>query len=329
MKVLLIADLHVEQGIYTEISIDFLEHIKNYSKKNNVEAIIFAGDMFEKSSRIKNEAFVPLFFKLYELKELGLKLFFLLGNHDIYNVDNNSIVETFAVFGKVIKTLMDFKIGGSNIIFYPYTKNIKDIPTSGEILITHLPIADFTFDNKYHVNEKQGFKPELFEGFDIVFSGHFHRHQHKENIIYIGSPYQLSFEEMNEQKGFIELDIKKDGSFNWKRIIYDKAPEYIKIHINDFNDENVFNKFVGVIIDEKVNNFVQLKHILYEKGALNVIPYFEKKEDGIEEITDEGLVSFNDSISNLVKEHININVQGEKIDKKMLIKFFDKILEEV
>lgn len=322
-KILITADWHVDQGIYTDIAIDYISYLRAYCKKENINTIIIAGDIFEKASRIKNDAFVPLFFEFMKMKQEGYILYFLLGNHDIYNIDNDSIVETFSAFGKVIKEIQEIEIEGVSFTFLAYMKNISMMPTSGEILITHLPIADFSFDNKYHANEKNAFKQELFENYEIVFSGHFHRQQQKNNIVYIGSPYQLNFGEMNQEKGFIVFDT---STKEWNRISYTNAPTYIKIEVKDFEKTDVDNKFVGIKIDKKIDNFIQLKHLLYEKGAIEITPFFEQEDDAIHLKTED--FDFNSSISSLVKEYIN-NLNMKDIDNGKVMKNFTKILENI
>lgn len=325
MKAIITADLHVEEGIKTEIAINFLNYLQNYCNNNEIKTIIFAGDVLEKSSKISNEAFVPLFFKMMELKESGLQLYFLLGNHDIYNVNNDSLIDTFAVFGKVIKDYETIEIEDKKVDFLPYTKKLPNLISNSDVLITHLPIAEFSFDNKYHANEKHGFKPSLFEDYSFVFSGHFHRPQEKYNITYVGSPYQLGFEESGQNKSFIEL-VYYDNDIFYTRVEYNEAPEYIKIKVKEFNNVDVKNKFVGVIIDEKVDNFVQLKHVLYENGALNVVPFFAKEKNEIDNAESE--ININESITEMIKEYIeSISLKG--IDNQKLLNCFDQILEKV
>lgn len=324
MKVLITSDWHIEEGIYTEICIDYIDHLISYCKENEITHIIIAGDIFEKSSKIKNEAFLPLFFKFMEMKESGFVLYFLLGNHDIFNVDNDSLVETFAPFGEVIKDFKQFSIGGRTFDFVPYTKDEREIPDGGDILITHLSIADFTFDNKYHVNEKMGIAVDRFSGYNIVFTGHFHRPQDKKNIVYMGSPYQMNFGEIGQKKGFVTFDTETG---NWERVWYTQAPTYLKIKAKDFDKINVKNSFVQVEIEEKLDNYVQLKHLLYEKGALDVTPFFKEVSEDISVSADEDGVNFNASIADMMRDYIMNNVSMDGVDNKKLVDLFNKVIE--
>jgi len=326
MKVLLTSDWHIEEGIYTSICINYIDYLVHYCNANNIKDIVIAGDVFEKSSKIKNEAFLPIFFKMMELKDDGYNLYFLLGNHDIYNVDNASLVEAFVPFGKVFKKYEEINIGGRTFSFLPYTKNENDIPNSGDVLITHLSIADFYFDNKYHVNEKAGFSINMFNDWNIVFSGHFHKPQNQKNIVYIGSPYQMNFGEIGQEKGFVVFDTKSN---EWKREIYEDAPKYIRIKANDFTNVNVFNCFVEVEIEEKIDNYIQLKHILYEKGALEVVPSFKNNENSEMDVDENIELALNKGIADMMVEYINNLTVKEGIKKEKLLEIFDKIIDVI
>lgn len=324
MKILLTSDLHVQEGIYTDICINYIDYLITFCKENNINHIIIAGDVFEKSSKIKNEAFLPLFFKFMEMKNNGFKLYFLLGNHDIFNVDNDSLVETFAPFGKVIKNYQEEEIDGRMFSFLPYTKQEDDIPPNGDVLITHLSIADFVFDNRYHVNEKAGFPTELFERWNIVFTGHFHRPQNKKNIVYMGSPYQMNFGEMGQDKGFVVFDIETG---DWERVYYKEAPTYIKIKVKDFNKVDVKNSFVEIEIEEKLDNYVQLKHLLYEKGALEVTPCFKEISNDILVTENNTPLNLNSGIVDMMKEYISNSISIDEIKNEKLIEIFERVLE--
>lgn len=318
MRYLLSGDFHTKKGIFTEIILNYLDHMLHYCLDNEICDIFILGDIFDKSSNIKNEAFVPLFMKFYEMKHEGINFTFLLGNHDIYTAQNDSIVETFKPLGRVIKeTLVD-----GDFTFLPYTKKESDIPDEGRYLFTHLPIANFTFDNFYHATEKHAFRTELFEKFQTVFSGHFHRHQNQKNIIYPGSPVQLSFGETGTTKGFVVFD---DELENWEFVKYTAAPEFIKINIREFNEVDVKNKFVSVKIDTKIENYVKLKRILFERGALDVVPVFESNNNENEEIKD---VDEHSSIKDMIKEYLT-KFEKDGIDREKLLKIYEKVVGSV
>lgn len=330
-KILLTGDLHISKGIFVDIGLDYLEHLTDFCKEHDDKIeIVFLGDIFEKSARIYNEAFVPVFKKLHEMSKT-INMSFIVGNHDIYSANmEDSIVHTFSASGRVIKDWYS-KHG---LDFLSYTKDEEKLLhfiNSNEVkkyLFTHLSIADFKFDNNYHVNEKIAFKPDLFSDYMNVFSGHFHNHQSKHNIVYVGSPYQITFSEEGQKKGFVLLDY--ENSYQWKFVEYNNAPEHLTISVEDIKklDEIDFkNKFIKVKINKKVDEFVKLKYILYERGALTVTPDFYTDEINIE--NQETSVDMSSSVESIVREHIN-SIKADGIGNKKLLDIFDnKILKKV
>jgi DNA repair exonuclease SbcCD nuclease subunit len=330
MKIVLFSDLHVNykesNPIFVKIALDFIDYLKEYCLENNIMNVFFLGDIFEKSIRIRYDHFVPLFEKLRFLKKSGIKLTMILGNHDLYSNSNDSIVQTFSeITHCVVRDSFDAKYGGRDFHFLSYTRDVKKIPEKGDILITHLPIADFEFDNEYNANESDAFKKELFASYNAVFSGHFHKRQYHDNIWYIGSTYQLSLNEQGQQKGFLLLDT--DDVLNPEFVPYKNAPEFIKIKVEDFNGVNVKNKFVYVEIENKIDNFIKLKMVLADRGALSVTPLFKPPKEDFEigDVTIDRKLS---SISDISVDYLK-NVKIEGIDNDKLVALFYKVAERV
>lgn len=327
-KILITSDFHLEPGLQVSICIDYIDYIIEYSKKNDIKNIIIAGDLFEKSTKIKNEAFLPLFRKFKEIKDTcDIKIYIIIGNHDTFNDSNESIVEVFSPFAEVIQDFSTIEIDGYKIDLLAYTKDENKInrETDSQYLITHLGIMSFSFDNGYECDEKLTFKPESFSKYKYVFSGHFHRFQAKGNIIFQGSPYQTSREEEGHKKGFVVFELGGEWTFEE----YENAPKYITVTAEQLLDGiDLKNKFVSVKITEKVDNFVQLKHLLYEKGAIDVKPVFIKEEEDFDILKENVGFKINDNVEKLLDDHIKtINIEG--IDNKILFKILQKIREEL
>ena len=330
-KVLIANDIHIIDGIYNEITLQWFDKVYEYLIKNEIKNFIIAGDLFEKATRIKNEVFLPLFFRLMKFHSAGIKMWFILGNHDMYNNDNDSLVEAFSPFGEVVKNYRQIVIDGETIDLLAYTKEESDLPNTENILITHLAIADFQFDNKYNANEKMAFPRSLFERYKLVVTGHFHKYQHKKNVVYGGSPFQLGFEEMNCDKGFLILDTTS-ATVDFIRNTF--SPTYMELDldkiksIDDLTDLDVKNKFVGVIMREKVDNFIKLKHLLYDKGALDVVPKYDNEKSG-PVTSEENPVEFNKNVDDMFLEFIKNNIKLEGIDNERLVDIFQEIKEEI
>lgn len=327
MKLLITADLHNKKGLTAQLVIDYLDYLQEYYHENDIDKIIILGDIFHKNSNVKTSIFVPFFLKLVEMKESGINFIFVVGNHDIYNRDYDSLIDTFKPLGRVIKEYEEIELDGKIAGFLPYVMKEEDLPTpdKAQWLFTHLSIANFSFDNAYHATEKHAFREELFEDYSLVFTGHFHRHQYRKNIIYIGSPIQLSRGEVGQEKGFIVFDTDVE---KWEFVEYDEAPKYIEVSSDDLkNLKNIDIKgnFAVVFIDEKIQDFAKLRYILYEIGAVDVIPVFLKEEG---EIISEASIQETHDLEKITREFIS-QIEEENLDTNKLLKLFDEIASEV
>lgn len=335
MKLILTADLHCQDGIYVNICIDYIDYLARYAKKNEITKIVILGDIFHKSNKVKYDTFVPLFKKLQELKEMGLELYFIVGNHDIYTMDGDTIVETFSPFGRVIKSAEEFEFDGIKINMCPYTTDSMEVPTvNADYLFTHLPIDEFCFDNGLELKDKNSFNPDFFTNYKKVFTGHYHKRQQKYNIEYVGSPYQLSFGEAGDkEKGFVVFE---PSTGNEEFVRYTLAPTYMKITYDSlmeegFDTEEVKNSFVKIVIDKKIENFSKIRNVLYKAGVIDIIPEYEQQKVKSEK-ENEVKVEMDKPMKDMLLSFISkkeFYYMKEKLDNRKMVEFLQEIESEL
>lgn len=334
MKVILTADLHIQDGIYVNICLDYIDYLSTYAQNNNINTIMFLGDILHKANKMKYDTFVPLFKKLEELKQSGFRLYFILGNHDIYTMERDSLIETFSPFGIVIKDKEIITIDGVDICLCSYTSDQTLVPTVGaDYLFTHLSIADFSFDNDMEAKDKSSFKPELFDNYKKVFTGHFHKRQEKHNIEYIGSPYQLSYGEAGDtNKGFVVFE---PSTGNEEFVKYENAPKYAVLSYEDIAEngvdkEEIKNSFVKILVSKKIENFSKLRTVLYKVGAIDVRPEFPKKVQ--DEEGEKIKIDINKNLSDMMIDFISskkFTSGSSELDSNELIKKIKEIQSEL
>jgi DNA repair exonuclease SbcCD nuclease subunit len=100
---------------------------------------------------------------------------------------------------------------GSKIFMMPwictdnYNQSMEAIKTTdAQVLFGHFEIAGFQM-YKGHEND-EGFDPKIFEKFDLVCSGHFHHRSSNGNINYLGNPYELTWADFEDPRGFHIFD---------------------------------------------------------------------------------------------------------------------------
>lgn len=306
-------DLHVSKEELRLIScLNFLDFLQKECIKNNDKNLAILGDIFHTSNSIRNQMFVPIFMKFLEMKNNGINLYFIPGNHDIYNKDNSgALAETFSAFGTYIQKSAIIEIDGTKYDFLAYTENPEDIPNNSDILLTHLSIEGFWPGNSI--------SQESFSNYNLVVSGHIHKYQVSGKYFFVGAPYSINKAESSFLHGYARIN-----GYDIVHLPYNDAPDYITINAEDFNEKiNYTNKIVTVQINKKVENFVKLRDILYQKGAIDVLPEFIK-----EEVTDtsEHKIDKNEGVIKSAAKYLQ-EIKAEKIDNNKLLACFKEVLK--
>lgn len=285
MKVLFFADLHIfnhfSKTIFEDIAQKFLYDLLAYCKKNDIHKIIFLGDWFHLKNKIQVPSYIKSIEVLTAFKNEGIDITFLIGNHDSPQADTNdfSILHSFDNFGNVghVVPLYDWEdIDGVRFHYLSYTKELPvfEMGTNVNVLCGHLDINNFTMEGNFICSN--GFAEDCFSQFDYVFSGHYHKHQVRGNITYVGSPYQTRFSERFDDKGFMVFDTSDCSS---KFIIYNEAPTFKEIDSEATDQAQIKGNFVRVKVNSEDNNIDEIKNKMLAMGAQDVEFIFEDNNE--------------------------------------------------
>ena len=344
-KILLFSDLHIHPHKKSldrlEDCLKVLSWVAEIAKKNNIKNVIFGGDFFHDRYKIDIYTYQKTFEILRESFK-DLKLWMLLGNHDLWFFDKStvsSVTPFTAIDGiELIDRPKRIEIEGVNWDFLPFTNDVPEslsvlnnLPGKKKFLIGHVAINEAKMHKgKYssdilveHEGDMISVDPGLFSGYDNVFLGHFHSRQNvSNNIEYIGSPLQLSFGEAFEKKCIVILDVE-DGT---KEYIENKfSPKHIICKDDDLKNHDLNGNFVQLVVDDISNvDLLKIKKsIMKENKVLELRIKQNKKTGSKNEDEDLEITSYNedDMISKYVEQ------SKTELDKEFLIKIGKKICE--
>ena len=354
MKICILGDSHF--GCRGD-SLDFHKYFEKfyeevffpYLKANDIEVIFQMGDLFDRRKFINFNTLHlcrRYFFDRCEI--LGIKVHTLLGNHDVafkntlevnstglllneYNTveyyDNFQTVEFDGVEIDVVPWICD---GNEKEIF----ESIKD--SKAQICFGHFEIAGFEMDRGNVCDH--GLDKNILSKYDIVLSGHFHHKSKNGNITYVGTPYEMTWSDYNDPKGFHifdtntrELEFIKNPYTMFNKVIYDDSVtdfEYWKSY--DYNEKQ--NTYVKLIVLNKQNPFL-FDHVMdnFYKAGVSDLTIVEDFTDMLIEVDQDIIDQAEDTISILSKhiDNLTLDVEPEKLKTLMRELYVEALNTEV
>lgn len=270
MKIALITDTHfgVQSDSMKTLNLQetfFRDTFFPYLSENGITTVIHLGDLFDRRkyvnfgtlNRVKE-------FYFDKIEEMRLKVHTILGNHDTYYTNTNEINSVQLLSPRYADHIVypdvprEIVIDDCRILLSPwinkdnYEASIDILNTStAPILMGHFEIngIDMGMNN---VSSK-GLEPSMFGRYHRVFSGHFHHQSRYNNIHYLGAPYQMTWADYGEVKGFHIFDTKSlDTTF-----IPNPKSTYHILNVTSnnvaFDYEKYQDSIVKVIVSKKVS----------------------------------------------------------------------------
>lgn len=313
MKIALITDTH--HGVRGDSTI-FLNYQKKffdniffpYLHKHEIKTVIHLGDVFDRrkyvnfntARRLREDLLNPLVEGQYDVHVLA-------GNHDVYYKSTNSL----NAFDEVLKPYpfnlyteaSEITIDGHKLMMVPWINSenqhdtVKKInKTKAQLLFGHLELMGFEMDRGVVCDH--GMDADLFQKFDMVFSGHFHQKSHDKNIYYLGAPYQMTWADYGSPRGFHILDLHtreltdvQNPYTLFHKIFYndevrsekelmskiddvDITDCYVKIFVESKKNPYIFDKFLQMIEQRQAQDIRVIEHLVFdeheEEDLLNI-----------------------------------------------------------
>jgi hypothetical protein len=153
----------------------------------------------------------------------------------------------------------------------------------------------------------------------MVFSGHFHHRSNSDNIRYLGNPYELTWQDYNDPRGFHIFDLSdrslefiENPNIMFHRITYDDKENTIT-EINNKDLSRYTGTYVKVVVVNKTNPYLFDKFManLYNVNPIDVtiaedmIDLTEGLDDDIVNQAEDTVSIINKFVDGIKEEHIN------------------------
>lgn len=277
MKVALITDTHAGAHSDSLIFNDYFLRFYNevffpYLDKNNIDTIIHLGDLFDRRKYVNFYTLYSWRKNIFEVLNKNYKTYIIQGNHDIFFKQTNEVTSLREILSpykniEIIDSPCTKNIDGTDILMLPWVneenkegteQNMKS--TNAQIVMGHLEICGFCMYPGIP-NSHADMDPGEFVKFESVFSGHFHHKSSNDNIHYLGSPYEMTWADFGDPKGFHVFDTDtRDIEF-----VENPLKIYHKYYYNDENKtidglavdlQKYKGTYVKVVVEKKTNTYI-------------------------------------------------------------------------
>ena len=270
-------------------------------EEHQIDTVIHMGDIFDSRKAIdlqslewsKRVVFDPL--KKYNVHAI-------IGNHDCYYKNTNHVnspelllkdYENIKTYSKATEISLD-KL---KILLLPWinSENFEETEklikkTKARVAMGHLEVNGFKA-TRGHMMEN-GTDVKMFNKFEKVYSGHFHTRSDDGQIFYLGNPYEMFWNDVNDPRGFTIFDtdtLEHTPVNNPYKLFYNIYYEDTNPKL--FNATQYANKIVKVIVRKKTdqNMFDTFLDKLYSVGVqdLKIIENFDIQESEDFEIDED------------------------------------------
>jgi DNA repair exonuclease SbcCD nuclease subunit len=259
------------EKFYTDVFFPELE-------ARGITSIVHLGDVFDRRKFI-NYATLRSCKRYFfdQLESRGITAHVLAGNHDTFFKNTNE-VNSPDILLREYNNIVTYSeptvqmIEGRNILLMPWIcadnyvaaiQLLKDKASS--ICFGHFELAGFVM-HKGQVSE-DGLDPNILKDYELVCSGHFHHRSTTGNIVYLGNPYEFTWVDYGDTRGFhvfdtedASLEFIKNPYTIFEKIYYDDTKDdYSSVDVEQYRGKNiklivvnksdyyVFDKFIDAL----------------------------------------------------------------------------------
>ena len=346
MKIAIITDQHFGCRKNSKVFHDYF--LKFYNdvffptlESEGITTIVDMGDTFDSRKGIDFSALSWAKNNYYNrLSDMGCTIHTIVGNHTAYYKNTNEVNAVDLLLGeydnvKTYSEATEIKIDNLNILLVPWInsdnekKTLKLIAKSkSPCVMGHLELKGFRIHRGYIM--ETGTDCNLFNRFDKVYSGHYHTRSSQENIHYLGNPYEIFWNDLNDTRGFHLFDTETlehtpiNNPYRLFYTIYYEDDDYQTFDTREYKD-----KIVKLIVRKKTNpkKFEKFVDKLYNANVheLKVVENFVIQEsEDFEAFESEDTLS----ILNRYIEEAEINLDKSRV-QKMIQEIYQEACESV
>ena len=328
MKVALVTDTHFgarsDSLAFDAYFAKFYDEIFfPYLVEHDIKTICHLGDIFDRRKYINFNTLKSCkkyFFQ--KAQDLGIDIHMIPGNHDTYFKNTNDVNSPDLLLGEYNNITLyqeptEIMLDREKVLYLPwicgenYDRTMAKIKESdAKTCFGHFEFAGYFL--LPGMPNLHGMDTDAFSNFDLVVSGHFHHRHSRGNITYMGNPYEITWSDYKDPRGFAIYDTVERGleyinntNRIFHKIYYDDSDFQGSNAIGNFDFTSVVGTNVKLIVNKKTD-FKKFDNFVDRLYTCNLIDL--KIIEDFSEFEDEALgeeIDLEDTMT-LLKEYVDV-----------------------
>lgn len=238
-KIAMFTDIHFgKKGNSAQHNQDCLDFVSWFCDKvrkdGDITHVFFLGDWFENRNAVNVMTLHYAHEALKMLNALDLPIYIIIGNHDLYHRENRKVFspKVFDEFSNVKMVSEPLVVEDMLISPYLFKSEYKDLASFMKVpyWFGHFEFSNFVITGSDRRME-HGLDHGQFKDVKFIFSGHFHKRQANDNVIYIGNSFPMDFgDAWDDARGMATFDMATDSV---DFIDWEDSPKYRKVRLSD------------------------------------------------------------------------------------------------
>lgn len=311
--------------IHHEYMKKFFKDFFSYVDDHGIKFVLQLGDLFDVRKYINTWSLN--FFKQEfheQLVKRDMHMYVLLGNHDIFYRESlqissvEEVLRDYPQYYTIIKEPTEINICGTSILAVPWVckENVDQVNAAIANSKSKYCAGHFEFDGFELFKgqlAKTDYSHDGYKKFKKVISGHYHHMSSKDNVMYTGTPYELTWQDCNTTKGFFVYNGKTFTLVENVHRLYSS----FKLSTTDITEDIIRDKYVKILVDVALapkERDAMLDRIYSMKP--HDVKLIENNVDTVS--TSSTVYTPTTSISDIITDYVkNVSV-GDNIDKQHL-----------
>jgi DNA repair exonuclease SbcCD nuclease subunit len=332
-KVACFTDLHVglkgNSSTHLRDCEEFVDWYIDNAKKQGCDTGIFLGDWSHNRNSLN---LITLDTSIRCLEKLGAafeRFFWFPGNHDLFYKDKRDIHSS--AFGKHIPgvTVVEGVTTIGDVTLVPWLvgdewKTISQVKS--RYMFGHFELPLFYMNAMVQMPDHGELQATHFQHQEYVFSGHFHKRQARDKIVYIGNAFPHNFADTwDDDRGMMFMDWGGTPEYR----VWPDAPKFRTIKLSELIDkkEDIMKSkmYLKVNLDIDISyeeaNF--LKETFVAEYDIREISLIQEK-NSLEGTPDDNPDAKFESVDQIVTDQL-VNIESDSFDKKMLLDIYHNL----